>query len=130
MNRKLLLLGVILSVVTVVASTAILFLKGASSDATENLAFTIAVQINFFHALILFVLASMKRKYNDENLISIGWIFTLSTLVFSGTAYFSMLSDFGIYLFNTIGIVGAVGLFIGWIALSRAFYSIFVPKKH
>lgn len=129
MNRKLLFLGVFLSVIAVFASTIILFLKGASDDATENLAFLIAVQLNLFHAVILFVLAWMKRKYTDQNLIAAGWIFTLSILIFSGTAYFSMFSDFGVYLFNTIGITGAIGLFVGWILLSKEFYNTFMPKK-
>jgi uncharacterized membrane protein YgdD (TMEM256/DUF423 family) len=130
MNRKLLFLGVFLSVIAVLASTIILFLKGASDDATENLAFSIAVQLNLFHAVILFILAWMKRKYTDQNLITAGWIFTFSILIFSGTAYFSMLSDMGIMLFNTVGVVGVIGLFIGWILLSKEFYNTFVPKKH
>jgi uncharacterized membrane protein YgdD (TMEM256/DUF423 family) len=130
MNRKLLFLGVFLSVIAVLASTIILFLKGASDDATENLVFTIAVQLNLFHAVILFILARMKRKYTDQNLITAGWIFTFSVLIFSGTAYFSMLSDSGILLFNTVGAVGVIGLFIGWIVLCKEFYGIFMPKKH
>lgn len=130
MNRKLLFLGVFLSLIAVLASTTILFLKGASDDAAVNLAFSIAVQLNLFHALVLFVLAWMKRKYTDQNLINAGWIFTFSILIFSGTAYFAMLSTMGTYLFNTVGIVGAFGLVIGWIVLSREFYNIFIPKKH
>jgi uncharacterized membrane protein YgdD (TMEM256/DUF423 family) len=129
MNRRLLFLGVFLSVIAVVASTSILFLKGASNDPESNLVFTIAVQLNLFHAVLLFVLAWVKRKYDDKNLIITGWIFTFSILIFSGTAYFSMLSETGVILFNTIGVIGVIGLLVGWIALSKEFYDIFVPRR-
>jgi uncharacterized membrane protein YgdD (TMEM256/DUF423 family) len=128
MNRKLLFLGVFLSIIGVFASGMILLLKGASSDATQNLAFVIAVQLNFFHATILFVLAWMKRKYADQNLVSVGWVFTLSILVFSGTSYLSMLFESGTFLFNTVGVAGIIGLISGWIFLSKEFYNTFVPK--
>jgi uncharacterized membrane protein YgdD (TMEM256/DUF423 family) len=66
----------------------------------------------------------MKREHADQKLITAGWIFTLSILIFSGTAYFSMLSEIGIILFNTIGISSIIGLIVGWLMLTSEFYQV------
>jgi uncharacterized membrane protein YgdD (TMEM256/DUF423 family) len=122
-NRNLLHLSAFLSIIAVFSSL-ILFLKGGLDNFTQNLIFIIAVQLNLFYAVVLFVLALVKREYKDQRLITAGWIFTLSILVFSGTAYFSMLSKMGIILFNTIGITGIIGLIVGWIVLTTEFYHV------
>ncbi len=130
MNRKLLALGFLLGCFAVLSSISILFLKGASGDLDENLGFSIALTLNCFHALLLLVLSSIKRKYTDQQLISIGWVFTLSTIVFSGTAYLGMMSEFGIMLFNTVGIIGGLGIIISWIALGKILYDIYAVRKN
>lgn len=128
MNRKLLFLGVSLSIIAVVFSIAIQFIIGASSDVSKNFAFHNALQIHFFHTLVIFFLATVKRKYTDQNLIIAGWLFGFSILLFSVPAYIGMFSKTGIVLFNTVGLVGSLGFIIGWILLLKTFYDMFLSK--
>jgi len=130
MNRQLLFLGTFLGAFAVLICIATTFLTDKLySENHEKYIYFIGLQLNVFHSLLLLILAWIKRKYTDQNLISIGWIFTGSILLFSGTTYLSMFNQAGVFLFETIGVIGGLGLVIGWVFLFREFYSNFVLSK-
>ena len=130
MNRQLLFLGTFLGAFAVLVCIAATFLtEKLYTENTEKFIYFVGLQLNVFHALLLLILAWIKRKYTDQNLITVGWIFTGSTLIFSGTAYLSMFTEFGVLLFNTIGVIGGIGLIIGWMFLFREFYSNFIISR-
>lgn len=130
MNRQLLFLGTFLGAFAVLVCIAVTFLtEKLYTENTEKFIYFVGLQLNVFHALLLLILAWIKRKYTDQNLITVGGIFTGSTLIFSGTAYLSMFTDFGVLLFNTIGVIGGIGLIIGWMFLFREFYSNFIVSR-
>jgi uncharacterized membrane protein YgdD (TMEM256/DUF423 family) len=129
MNRKLLLLGTFLGAFAVIVCVAVTFLtEKLYTENTEKYAYFVGLQLNVFHALLMLILAWMKRKYSDQNLITVGLIFTGSILLFSGMTYLAMFSESGILLFNTVGVVGALGLIIGWILMIKEFYVTFNYK--
>lgn len=129
MNRKLLFLGINLSSIALVATSAILFLTDATSDNVSIYSnFQIALQINLFHAIVLFILALAKRKYNDKNLVNTGYIFTLSTLILALPAYIGVLTGNEI-MFELASISGLIGLICGWILLTKSFYDIYFAKR-
>lgn len=129
MNRKLLFLGVILSGVAMVSTAAILLLTDASADNVSAYSnFQIALQINLFHAIVLFFLAQAKRKYNDQNLVIAGYIFVVGTLLLALPAYVGLLIHNEI-MFELTSVFGLMGLIIGWILLTKSFYDIYFAKR-
>lgn len=130
MNRQLLFLGIFLSSVAMLCTLAILFL---TDETTKNLNsysnFQIALQVNLFHAIVLFVLAQTKRKYNDKNFIIVGYLFVLSTLLLAIPAYIGVFNPFGETLFELVGLFGGIGLIISWIVLTKSFYDIYFAKR-
>ena len=130
MSRQLLVLGTFLGALAVLVCIAVTFLtEKFYTENSEKYIYLIGLQLNLFHALLLLILSWIKRKYNDQNLIPVGWIFTGSILLFSGTTYLSMFNPLGILMFNTIGVIGAIGLAIGWFFLFREFYNSFIVKR-
>lgn len=129
MNRQLLFLGIFLSIVAMVSTATILLLTDASVDNINIYAnFQIGLQINLFHAIILFILALVKRKYNDQNLINASYIFVISTLLLVVPAYFGVLTENEV-IFELVSIFGLIGLVIGWILLTKTFYDIYYAKR-
>jgi len=128
-NRKLLFLGIFLGLVAVASTTAILLLTNASANnigAYSNI--QIALQISFFHAAILMFLAQVKRKYTDQDLVNIGYIFTISTLVLILPACIAVFIGDSV-VFEFACIAGMIGLVSGWIALTKSFYDVHFPKR-
>lgn len=130
MNRQLLFLATALGAFAVFVCVVIIFFaEKLYTGNNEKYILLIGLQLNFFHSLLIMILAWIKRKYKDQNLITVGWIFTGSVLLFSGTSYLSMFNEYGVFLFNTVGIIGGLGFIIGWILLIKQFYSNFIVKR-
>lgn len=129
MNRRLLFLGTFLGAFAVIVCLTVTFLtEKLYTENAEKYIYFVGQQMNIFHVLIILILAWMKRKYSDQNLITVGGVFAGSILLFSGTAYLSIFSESGILLFNTVGVVGAFGFVIGWFLLTREFYLTYTSK--
>jgi uncharacterized membrane protein YgdD (TMEM256/DUF423 family) len=130
MNRQLLFLGASLGAFAVFVCIAIIFFtEKLYTENTVKYIYLVGLQLNAFHSLLIIMMAWIKRKYVDQNLITVGWIFTISVLLFSGSAYISMFNEFGVTLFNTVGLIGGIGLVIGWAFLFREFYNSFILKR-
>ena len=129
MNRKLLFLGISLSLIAVVATAVTLLSTNVSANnvgAYSNL--QIALQISFFHAVVLLFLAQVKRKYTDRDLVSVGYIFMISTLVLLLPACIGVFIGDSV-AFEFASITGIIGLVSGWIALTKSFYDVHFPKR-
>ncbi|MFK7947805.1 MAG: DUF423 domain-containing protein [Saprospiraceae bacterium] len=130
MNRQLLFLGVFLSGVAMLSTLAILFLTDETTNNLNSYSnFQIALQVNLFHAIVLFVLAQAKRKYNDKNFVTVGYLFVISTLLLALPAYIGVFNSFGEVLFDLVGLFGGIGLIISWVVLTKSFYNIYYPKR-
>ena len=130
MNRQLLFLGASLGAFAVFVCIAIIFFtEKLYTENTVKYIYLVGLQLNAFHSLLIIMMAWIKRKYVDQNLITVGWIFTISVLLFSGSAYISMFNEFGVTLFNTVGLIGGIGLVIGGAFLFREFYNSFILKR-
>lgn len=130
MNRRLLFLGTSLSFIAMLFALAVLFLTDKTSENIVSYSnFQVAFQINLFHAGLLFILAIVKRKYNDKNIVIVGNIFAFSTLLLAIPAYIGMFLPIGETLFYLVGIFGGIGLIIGWIVFSKSFYDIYSVKR-
>ena len=129
MNRKLLFSGFFLSLVAIssIALTSV-FATRTENNLILFSNFGTALQVNFFHAIFLIVLAQIKRKYTDKNLLNGGNLLLISTLVFSLPAYMSMLIKDSI-VFELVKVFGIIGLFVGWIVITKAFYDIYYPSR-
>jgi uncharacterized membrane protein YgdD (TMEM256/DUF423 family) len=130
MNRQLLFLGISLGLIAILVTVLFTFLSERFyTEPANGIIFLFGLQINIFHALMLLIMSWLKRKYTDAEIISAGQIFTVGTLLFSGAAYFNMLTEDSLAIFNMVGLAGAIVLLAGWIALFRALYITFI-KKH
>lgn len=129
MNRKLLFSGIFLSIVAV-SSIALTSVFATKTDGNLILFsnFDLALQVNFFHAIFLIVLAQLKRKYTDKNLLNGGNVLLVSTLIFSLPAYISIFTKEAI-VFELVKVFGIIGLFVGWIVITKAFYDIYYPPR-
>lgn len=129
MNRKLLFSGIFLSIVAV-SSIALTSVFATKTDSNLILFsnFDLALQVNFFHAIFLIVLAQLKRKYTDKNLLNGGNVLLVSTLIFSLPAYISIFTKEAI-VFELVKVFGIIGLFVGWIVITKAFYDIYYPPR-
>jgi uncharacterized membrane protein YgdD (TMEM256/DUF423 family) len=77
-------------------------------------AFETAVRYQMYHALALFVAASLtQRGWRLAPLA--GWLFVLGTLLFSGSLYLIALT--GISRFGMITPFGGLGFLAGWLCL-------------
>lgn len=129
MNRKLLLLGIFLSLLAMASTAMVLLMTNASADNVNIYSnFQIALQINLFHAIILFFLAQIKRRYNDRNMVNAGYIFVVGTLLLVLPAYIGALTK-NEMMFELVSIFGLIGLIIGWIVLTKSFYDIYFSKR-
>jgi len=130
MNQKLLFLGIFLSLFAIsFLSLVTVFVSETENNTTLFSNFQLALQVNFFHAIVLFVLASLKRKYTDKGLLSAGYLLLAGTVVFSLPAYVGLLINNEV-LFTLLNIFGLIGIFIGWIVITKTFYEIYYPKRH
>lgn len=129
MNRKLLFSGIFLSIVAV-SSIALTSVFATKTDGNLILFsnFDLALQVNFFHAIFLIVLAQLKRKYTDKNLLNGGNVLLVSTLIFSLPAYISIFTKEAI-VFELVKVFGIIGLFVGWIVITKAFYDVYYPPR-
>lgn len=82
--------------------------------------FETGVRYQFYHAFGLFVVALLVDKFSVKKLNTIGWLFTVGIILFSGSLYLLATKDLtGIYT-SFVGPITPLGgtLFIaGWILL-------------
>lgn len=76
-----------------------------------------AVRYQFYHTLVLIVLALAYKQFKNKKLINwAAWSFFAGTVVFSGTLYILCLT--GITILGAITPIGGVLLMIGWVLLA------------
>jgi len=89
-------------------------LRGALTENALN-TFETAVRFQMYHALAILVTGLLTSRL-PSNLIGIsGALFTIGTLVFSGSLYALSLS--GIGAFGAVAPIGGISLIGGWTAL-------------
>ncbi len=127
MNRKLLFLGTVLGLLATLAGIGLVFMIN-HEDINRILIAIIGLNINFFHALLLLILAWIKRKYQDQNLVVAGGVLFAGVLVFSLPTYLWGISEGGAMIFNTVGVAGVPVLLIGWGIMIKEFVTSFMKK--
>ncbi len=99
-------------------------LKDQLTPALLN-AFQTGVQYQITHALALLLVALLIDRYPSRWLIASGWLFTLGTLLFSGSLYGLALS--GLTWLGPVTPLGGVCYLLGWASLLAA--ALFSPSQ-
>ena len=86
-----------------------------SLDAGALRTFETAARFQMYHALALLVVGLLAMRWHTRWLTVSSVLFTLGTLLFSGSLYILALSGIGI--FGAIAPIGGVSLMAGWASL-------------
>ncbi len=78
--------------------------------------FEVGVRYHFYHALALFIVAFAINQYPNANLSLAGWLFSVGTLLFSGSLYALSLTE--IKILGAITPIGGVCVLAGWLWLA------------
>jgi len=78
--------------------------------------FEVGVRYHFYHALALFIVAFAIDQYPNANLSLAGWLFSVGTLLFSGSLYALSLTE--IKILGAITPIGGVCFLAGWLWLA------------
>jgi uncharacterized membrane protein YgdD (TMEM256/DUF423 family) len=84
-------------------------------------AFETGARYQMFHALALLSIGMAAGREPRPGLRAAGWLFSIGTLLFSGSLYALALS--GVRAFGAVTPLGGVCFLIGWLALARATFS-------
>jgi uncharacterized membrane protein YgdD (TMEM256/DUF423 family) len=84
-------------------------------------AFETGARYQMFHALALLYLGMAIERGRRPGLRAAGWLFTIGTVLFSGSLYALALS--GVRVFGMVTPIGGVCFLLGWLALARATFS-------
>ena len=87
-------------------------------DAGALRTFETATRFQMYHALALLAVGLLAMRWQTRWLIAAAILFTLGTILFSGSLYILALSGIGI--FGAIAPVGGVCLMAGWASLILA----------
>ena len=82
--------------------------------------FEVGVRYHFYHALALFIVAFAINQYPNANLSLAGWLFSVGTLLFSGSLYALSLTE--IKILGAITPIGGVCVLAGWLWLAWNVY--------
>ena len=133
-GRTILIVGAIFGFTGVLAGTfgahglePILKQWHGSSDRLPT--WEIAVRYQMYHALALLALCGISHHYhgNQKLLGIVGWLFTIGTLIFSGTLYGLVLSGIGIL--GAITPIGGLLLLAGWLTLTITAFRMQTPSS-
>jgi uncharacterized membrane protein YgdD (TMEM256/DUF423 family) len=87
--------------------------------AAEQLAtFEVGVRYQLVHALALLAVAWACRRWPGKAVNASGWLFTIGTLLFSGSLYVLTLTS--VRGLGLVTPVGGVALLVGWLCLLAA----------
>ena len=78
--------------------------------------FEVGARYHFYHALALFIVAFAIDQYPNANLSLAGWLFSVGTLLFSGSLYALSLTE--IKILGAITPIGGVCFLAGWLWLA------------
>src|SRR5699024_8395790 len=77
-----------------------------------------AVHYQMFHSLIIITSGLALIKYESAALVSVGWMFVIGVLLFSGSLYIDSTS--GIRMMATVTPFGGVIFLVGWVLFGYA----------
>jgi hypothetical protein len=119
MSRKLFCIGGLAAIISIIY-TALLIINREAAE--SQFIYQIIAQTNYFHAVTILFLATLKREYLDFYMVSVSWYFLLNmigvTLISSfvwvkiGVVDYEALSIFSIVWFGLLS--------IGWLVLMKS----------
>tara|TARA_Y100000590_G_C15669566_1_gene995775 strand:- start:790 stop:1119 length:330 start_codon:yes stop_codon:yes gene_type:complete len=76
----------------------------------------IGIRYQIYHALALFVVAWAISRWPYQSTISVGWLFIMGVLLFSGSLYLIVLT--GQRWLGAITPIGGLAMILGWAILA------------
>ena len=104
-----------LGLLSVIAGAAGTHALRDTLDAGALRTFETAARFQIYHALTLLAVGLLAMRWHTRWLTASSVLFTLGTLLFSGSLYILALSGIGI--FGAIAPIGGVSLMAGWASL-------------
>ena len=116
--RPIIALAAALALLSVIAGAAGTHALRDALDAGALRTFETAARFQMYHALALLAVGILAMRWQTRALTVSAALFTLGTLLFSGSLYILALSGIGI--FGAIAPIGGVSLMAGWASLIAA----------
>lgn len=76
----------------------------------------IGIRYQIYHALALFVVAWAISRWPSQSTISVGWLFIMGVLLFSGSLYLIVLT--GQRWLGAVTPIGGLAMILGWAILA------------
>lgn len=109
-------IGAVFGLLAVIAGAVGTHALRDTLDASALNTFQTAAQFQMYHALALLATGLLACLWNMRILALTGALFTLGTLLFSGSLYILAMSSIGI--FGAIAPIGGLCLMAGWLSLA------------
>jgi uncharacterized membrane protein YgdD (TMEM256/DUF423 family) len=111
-SRRMLLVGAALAGLAVAAGAFGAHLLKPILDGTMLAVFETGVRYHMYHALALCVIASIGGRVSTRRLATVGWLFAIGIILFSGSLYVISLS--GMRWVGAFTPLGGAALIAGW----------------
>jgi uncharacterized membrane protein YgdD (TMEM256/DUF423 family) len=111
-SRRMLLVGAALAGLAVAAGAFGAHLLKPILDGTMLAVFETGVRYHMYHALALCVIASIGERVSTRRLATVGWLFAIGIILFSGSLYVISLS--GMRWVGAFTPLGGAALIAGW----------------
>jgi uncharacterized membrane protein YgdD (TMEM256/DUF423 family) len=115
-SRRMLLVGAALAGLAVAAGAFGAHLLKPILDGTMLAVFETGVRYHMYHALALCVIASIGERVSTRRLATVGWLFAIGIILFSGSLYVISLS--GMRWVGAFTPLGGAALIAGWALLA------------
>lgn len=116
--RRWIAVGAVFGLLAVLIGAAGAHLLGSRLDADSLDTLETAVRFQMYHALALLVVGVLVGTWGHRGLRLTGWLFTVGTLIFSGSLYLLIATDIG--AFGAVAPIGGLALISGWASLFLA----------
>jgi uncharacterized membrane protein YgdD (TMEM256/DUF423 family) len=111
-SRRMLLVGAALAGLAVAAGAFGAHLLKPILDGPMLAVFETGVRYHMYHALALCVIASIGERVSTRRLATVGWLFAIGIILFSGSLYVISLS--GMRWVGAFTPLGGAALIAGW----------------
>ena len=111
-------IAAILGLLAVIAGAAGTHALHDTLDAGALRTFETAARFQMYHALVLLAAGLLFERWQTRALTIAAALFTLGTVLFSGSLYILALTGIGI--FGAIAPIGGISLMAGWASLALA----------
>ena len=116
MSRKLFFIGGLSAIVSMIYTVLLILNKEAAEG---QLIYQIILQAVYFHTLVIFFLAVIKREHYDFSMINISWYFLFNAIGITCLSYFIFFKGYDSEIFGMLCLGWFALLSFGWFSLIK-----------